>query len=267
MDHGKAVNDDRVQGAGFGVQRVFKVLGSGCRVLAALAFASVVLTAQSLPSDQRTPGVLVLLMVDQFRADYIDKLHHQWRSGLRRLIEDGAWFRIAEYPYYNTVTCAGHSSVSTGTIPAVHGMILNGWYERAAGKMVTCTEDPSARTISYGRPVKDDGESLARLRVPTLADEIKSQLSPSGLVIAFSLKARSAATLGGHRPDAVAWFDDSGSWVTSTAFSAGPVPQVADFIKRNPVEADLSKTWDVCCPRISTFTRTRRSAFRKPRAG
>src|SRR5215467_5215413 len=139
------MNQERAQGARCRVTGAFRALGSGFRVLVALTLASVVLTAQSLPSDQRTPKLLVLLMVDQFRADYIDKLHNQWSQGLRRLVEDGAWFRIAEYPYYNTVTCAGHSSVSTGTIPAVHGMILNGWYERAAGKMVTCTEDPSAR--------------------------------------------------------------------------------------------------------------------------
>ena len=236
-------------GAGCRVQGAVGVLRAGFRVLGAAIVASAVLTAQSLPSDQRTPKLLVLLMVDQFRADYIDKLHQQWSHGLHRLVEDGAWFRIAEYPYYNTVTCAGHASVSTGTIPAVHGMILNGWFERSAGKMVTCTQDSSVRTISYGRPVKDDGESLARLRVPTLADELRSQLSPSGRVIAFSLKARSAATLGGHRPAAVAWFDDSGSWVTSTAFSAGPVPQVADFITRHPVEADLDKTWDRSLPK------------------
>jgi predicted AlkP superfamily pyrophosphatase or phosphodiesterase len=206
------------------------------------------LAAQPLPSDQRTPKLIVLLVVDQFRADYIEKFHQQWTRGLRRLVEDGAWFRIAEYPYYNTVTCPGHSSVSTGTIPAVHGIILNGWFDRASGKMVTCTEDPSVSTISYGHPVKALGESLARLRVPTLSDEIRLQQSPPGRVISFSLKARSAATLGGRRPDAVAWFDDDGSWVTSTAFSAGPVPQVADFVTRHPVEADLDKVWERALP-------------------
>ncbi len=225
-----------------------RVRSAGHRVFVTLILSSVLLSAQALPGDQRTPKLLVLLVVDQFRADYIDKLHHQWTRGLRRLVEDGAWFRAAEYPYYNTVTCPGHTSVSTGTIPSVHGVILNGWWDRDAKKMVTCTEDSSAHLISYGRPVKDDGESLARLRVPTLADELRAQLSPAARVIAFSLKARSAVTLGGHHPDAVAWFDDSGSWVTSTAFSAGPVPQVADFITRNPVEADLDKTWDRALP-------------------
>jgi len=217
-----------------------------CSLTALSAVA--ILTAQPLPTDERTPKLLVLLVVDQFRADYIDKLHTQWTGGLKRFVEDGAWFRSAEYPYYNTVTCPGHSSISTGTIPSVHGVILNGWWDRDAKKMVTCTEDPTAHVISYGRPVKDEGESLARLRVPTLADELRTQLSPSAHVAAFSLKARSAATLGGRRPDAVAWFDDSGSWVTSTAFSTGPVPQVADFIKRHPVEADLDKVWERALP-------------------
>ena len=173
----------RVLGSGCWVLGAFRVRGAGFRVLCTLVVAvaaAAILVAQPLPSDQRTPKLLVLLVVDQFRADYIEKFHQQWTRGLRRLVEDGAWFRIAEYPYYNTVTCPGHSSISTGTIPSVHGVILNGWWDRDVKKMVTCTDDPSVHVVSYGRPVKAEGESIARLRVPTLADELRVQLSSVG---------------------------------------------------------------------------------------
>jgi predicted AlkP superfamily pyrophosphatase or phosphodiesterase len=62
------------------------------------------------------PKLVVLISVDQMRGDYVDKFRHQWTRGLHRLISEGAWFRQADYPYYTTVTCAGHASISTGTV-------------------------------------------------------------------------------------------------------------------------------------------------------
>jgi len=152
-----------------------------------LAPVTAAAAAQSAGAHTRAPRLIVLLMVDQFRGDYVERFQHQWTRGLHRMVAEGAWFRQAQYPYYNTVTCAGHSSVATGAIPAFHGMVLNGWWDRSVGAQVTCTQDPGARTISYGRPVTASGESLLRLRATTLADELQAQLSPSARVIAFSL--------------------------------------------------------------------------------
>ena len=204
-----------------------------------------VVPAQRIPADGRTPKLVVLLVVDQFRADYIDMYRSQWSRGLHRLVTEGAWFRQANYPYFNTVTCPGHVSVSTGAVPALHGIVLNNWWDRSVAKMVTCTEDDRYTAITYGRPVTGGGESTTRLLLPTLADELRAQRSPPAHTVAFSLKARSAITLGGRKPDAVVWFDDSGSWMTSSAFSSGPVPAVAEFVQRNPVEHDLGRTWDL----------------------
>ena len=162
--------------------------------------ATTVSASQPTASHGGAPKLIVLLVVDQFRGDYVGRFQHQWTRGLHRLVSEGAWFRQARYPYYNTVTCAGHATVSTGSIPAVHGMILNEWWDRATNATVTCTQDPTATTISYGGPVAAGGESLARLRTTTLADELQAQLSPRARVIAFSLKARSAMTLAGRHP-------------------------------------------------------------------
>jgi predicted AlkP superfamily pyrophosphatase or phosphodiesterase len=225
--------------------RVSLVLRRG---LAAVCVAGLSATLLTAATPAPAPKLVVLLMVDQMRGDYIDRFASQWHGGLKQLVEHGAWFRRADYPYANTVTCAGHASVSTGDVPATHGLILNDWWDRQAGREVTCTEDASVRNIGYGgHPVKG-GESLARLMATTLSDELRAQLSPAGHAIAFSLKARAAATLAGHRPDAVAWFDDGGTWATSTAFSAAPVPAVNDFIARHPVDADFGKTWDRSLP-------------------
>src|SRR4029077_16945030 len=78
---------------------------------------------------------------------------------------------------------------------------------------------------------------------------------------------RSAVTLGGQRPDAVACFDDEGAWVTSTAFSKGPVPEVADFIAHNPVEKDFGKVWDRALPKDAYLYEDPTVGLRPARAG
>ena len=41
------------------------------------------------------PKLVVVLVVDQMRADYVDKFKGEWTGGLKRLVEEGAWFREA----------------------------------------------------------------------------------------------------------------------------------------------------------------------------
>jgi predicted AlkP superfamily pyrophosphatase or phosphodiesterase len=197
-----------------------------------------------------TPKLVVLISVDQMRADYVDRFRHQWTKGLRRLVTEGAWFREADYPYYNTVTCAGHASMSTGTVPAVHGMVLNQWWERNNTRLVACTDDDDVQLITYGIPVKGIGNSAKHLRSNTLADEMRLQGSPAPKVVSISLKARSAITLGGHRPDAVIWLDEAdGEWVTSTAFAQAPAPFLADYIAKHPLRSQMGRTWARSLPK------------------
>src|SRR5213082_2254330 len=88
------------------------------------------------------PKLVVVIVVDQMRGDYVDKFRGQWSGGLKRLVDEGAWFRNAAYPYAATETCVGHATISTGAFPATHGMVANAWWDRQDKNMVTCTEDP-----------------------------------------------------------------------------------------------------------------------------
>ena len=179
------------------------------------------------------------------RGDYIDKFQHQWSKGLKRLITEGAWFRQADYPYYNTVTCAGHASISTGTVPAVHGMVLNQWWERNNSRLVSCTDDDSQMLVTYGIPVKGVGHSARHLVSTTLSDELRLQSPASARVVSISLKARSAISLGGHKPDAVIWLDEAdGEWVTSTAFAKAPADFFADYIAKHPLRGEMGRRWE-----------------------
>lgn len=223
------------------------------RVLVTLLALSLAATSAAPPvaAQSTRPRLVVLLMVDQMRGDYVDKYRHQWNGGLRRLLTDGAWFRQADYPYVNTVTCAGHASVATGALPSVHGMVMNTWWDRVRGRVVACADDPTAIDLSYGEQVDAPGESPASLLVPTLADELRAQSAPSSRVVSLSLKARSALTMGGQRPDAVAWVVDQGAWVTSTAFPQGLSPEIAEYIDAHPVEHQLWSTWNRALPKAS----------------
>ena len=191
----------------------------------------------------------MLISVDQMRGDYIDRFQHQWTKGLKRLVAEGAWFRQADYPYYNTVTCAGHASISTGTAPAVHGMVLNRWWERDNSRLVNCTDDDDEQLITYGAPVTGVGSSARHLMTTTLSDEMRIQsLLPR--VVSISLKARSAINLGGHHPDAVIWLDeDHGEWVTSTAFGQTTTPYFADYIAKHPLSQEMGRVWDRLLPK------------------
>src|SRR5258708_7381793 len=98
--------------------------------------------AAMAPEAPKKPNLVVLLVVDQMRGDYVDKFLYQWTGGLKRLVDEGAWFRDAAYPYAATETCVGHSTISTGAFPATHGMIANAWWYRNEQNMVTSTADP-----------------------------------------------------------------------------------------------------------------------------
>src|SRR5882724_12026633 len=195
------------------------------------------------------PKLVVILVVDQMRADYVENFRQQWTGGLARLVNEGAWFRQAAYPYQTTVTCAGHSTISTGALPVTHGVIGNGWYDReeeGGAKSVTCTSDSLVKNIGVGGETSG-GDSPARLRVDTFSDALREQSGGGTRVVAFSLKARAAITLAGHRADAVAWHDArTGAWATSSFYGASEF--LTQYVAAHPVSADYGKTWSPLLP-------------------
>lgn len=194
------------------------------------------------------PKLIVLMAVDQMRADYYDWYGARWKGGLKRLFSKGAWLVNARFPFLNTVTCPGHATVGTGSYPRTHGMILNSYYDRALKKVVECTDDPEAPLVGHGPGGKfKGGDSARRLMAPTLGDEMKAQLKPGARVVGLSFKARSAIGLAGQAPDALLWFE-SGAWVTSSKFSATPHPWVERFVTDHPIAARVAEPWTKLLP-------------------
>lgn len=220
-----------------------------CIPRAALVFVLVsLMTGAAFAAPGRPPKLVVVLVVDQMRSDYIDRFAGQWTGGLRRLLAEGAWFRRAAYPYLTTLTCAGHATVSTGAFPQTHGIVGNSWFDRESGRTVRCAEDASATTISYAGPATG-GDGPHRLLASTLADEMRSQLPGPTRVVSFSMKQRTAIMLGGRRPDAAAWFSViAKGFVTSSVYAAEPVPFVAQALKARPIAEDFGTPWTRLLP-------------------
>jgi predicted AlkP superfamily pyrophosphatase or phosphodiesterase len=203
----------------------------------------------SLSGQAARPRLLVILVVDQMRADYLTVFQRHWARGFRRLLGDGAVFENAAYPYANTVTCAGHATVGTGALPRTHGMVGNTWWDRDRGALVDCTIDttPGAAHISYGRPVTS-GNGAHLLKTPTIGDELRRQ-HQGARVVALSLKPDTAVALAGQGGDVVMWFDGgAGAFVTSRAYAAGPNQDVVDFLSANPLADELRAQWTLKKP-------------------
>jgi predicted AlkP superfamily pyrophosphatase or phosphodiesterase len=190
-----------------------------------------------------TPRLLVTIVIDQMRFDYVDRYGGRWNAGLKRLVTEGAVFERAMYPYLNTVTCAGHATIGTGAFPYRHGIIMNEWYRRDIGRRRQCTDDESVASVAYTAPAEPVGHSARRLRVPTLSERLRTR-SPQSRVISLSMKPRSAVMLAGRGATAVTWFADSNVWGTSTAYSSAPVPEIQTFVADNPVDRERTAIWD-----------------------
>jgi len=213
-----------------------------CAALLALTFAAPVGTAPRQSSAGRGPRLVVILVADQMRFDYLERYSARFTGGLKRLIQNGAWFQRGAYPYLNTVTCPGHSTIGTGTFPYQHGMVLNTWFDRTTRAATECTDDEETTEVSYSNRLTARSDSARRLLRPTLADHVREQ--GHGRVVALSLKARSAIGLAGHGGDVVLWFDTRGAFTTSSAFSRTTNPSIQQFIDQNPVEAAYGRQWE-----------------------
>jgi predicted AlkP superfamily pyrophosphatase or phosphodiesterase len=207
----------------------------------------------TIPQQPTPPRLLVLLVVDQFRADYAELYGSQWTQGLKRIFAEGASFPLAAMPFGVTKTCAGHSSISSGTVPGVHGMIDNEWYDTGTHEYVACTSDPSAISLPFGGERGSEHHSPRWLQTSTLADELRRQAKQPPTIVALALKARSAVSLAGHggANTIVAWEEDSGTWATSSAFTRTPWPQVEAYVRGHPARASRGAVWNRLLPLAS----------------
>src|ERR1019366_3535829 len=66
----------------------------------------------------KKPKLVLAIVVDQFRYNYLIRFRSEYHGGLARLLSQGAVFTNAGYIHVPAVTAAGHSTVLTGATPS-----------------------------------------------------------------------------------------------------------------------------------------------------
>lgn len=180
------------------------------------------------------PKLVLLLVVDQLRSDYLMRFESRFLpakgpkgvGGFRTLVEGGAYYPLAEYDTLQSMTGPGHATLLTGAFPYQSGIPINNWFDQKTQAMYYCAEDPTFKPVG-GDPKKPHaGTSPRMLLGTTLSDEWKNSGYP-GRVVSIALKDRSAILMGGHRADHAVWHDPASfQWMTSTKYAPdGIIPE------------------------------------------
>ncbi|MEJ2162003.1 MAG: alkaline phosphatase family protein [Robiginitalea sp.] len=172
-----------------------------------------------VPSFQDPPRLVVGLMVDQMRFDYLTRFWHQFGDGgFRRLVGEGFNCRDHHFNYAPTSTGPGHASVYTGTTPSVHGVIGNAWYDKESEQQVYCVGDSTQTSV--GTASEAGQHSPYRLAVTTITDQLRLHHQMRSKVIAVAFKDRGSVLPGGHLANAAYWFEggQSGNWISSSYY-------------------------------------------------
>jgi len=208
-----------------------------------------ILAVISLAAELRKPKLVVAIVIDQFRYDYLTRFRADYKGGLDRMLREGAVFTNARYAQSPTVTAVGHSIFLTGAMPAVSGIVANSWYDRESGKQITSVCDYSRKTVGAetaapGARCEDwDPASPKRLLVSTVGDELRNRDERSK-VFGISLKARSAILPSGHRANGAFWFDDkSGTFISSDFYFSELPLWVKEFNGRKLADQYVDTKW------------------------
>lgn len=185
------------------------------------------------------PKLIVVITIDQFRGDYLERYRDEFgEGGFRQLLDHGAYFPNCNYNYANTRTAPGHSTLFTGAYSNGHGIADNEWWDQQKKRMVTSVEDDGTKLVGVaGNQV---GGSPHNLLADTLGDELKLGTQGKARVFAISLKDRAAILPGGFAADAAYWIEpNSGAWITSTYYRNDLPSWAQNFNSTQP-----AKYWD-----------------------
>jgi len=186
------------------------------------------------------PRLIVIIIIDQFRGDYLERYRDQFgEGGFRLFLDRGASFSDCNYDYANTRTAPGHATLLTGAYSDGHGIAANEWWDPQKKRMVTSVEDDATHLVGIAGDLK--GASPHNLLASTLGDELKLATGGKSRVFGIGLKDRAAVLPAGHAGDAAYWIDPkSGFWVTSTYYRKELPKWADDFNSSNRT----SKYWD-----------------------
>ncbi len=169
------------------------------------------------PLAAQKPRLTVLIVADQFRADYMEQYRADFSAGgLERMTGGGAYYRTMRFGQAVSLTAPGAATLATGADASSHGIVADAWYDAVRRQVVSAEGDPKQPSPAF-------------LVGSTLADQIKLASRGEAKVVAVSDDAALAVMLAGRAPDGVYWRGADGAMRSSTAYGAAPPAWVQEF--------------------------------------
>ena len=195
------------------------------------------LIAIAAPTEAR-PKLVVGVVVDQMRWDYLYYYQSMWGSGgLQRMLSEGYSWQNLMIPYVPTVTAAGHTCVYTGSVPAFHGIAGNSFVKD--GHSISSCRDRNVHGI--GTNSKAGQASPRNLLANTIGDELKLATDFRAKVFGVAIKDRASILPAGHSADAAYWWDSSvGHFITSDYYMSAFPKWVEEFNAKNNTAPDFN---------------------------
>ena len=232
-------------------------------LITALTISGLSLNAQQAKTQSQTknttlprPKLVVGIMVDQMRWDYLYRYYERYgNGGFKRMLNEGFSCENTYINYMPSVTGVGHATVYTGSVPAIHGIAGNDWIIQATGKTMYCSADSTVQTV--GSSTEAAGKmSPLNLLSTSMTDELRLATNFRSKVIAIASKDRGSILPGGHTANAAYWYDgNSGNWITSTYYMESLPGWVSRFNEQKLPEKYLKQDWNTLYP-IDTYVQS-----------
>ncbi len=190
------------------------------------------------------PSLLVLIVAEQFRADYLDRYRSGFGpGGFQRLLKGGAVYRNCRYEYLATFPASGAAVLATGAYPDRNGIVAESWYDRAARRIVRAVEDPEHSLVGSAAQPTRPGASPRHLVGATLADQLRLATGGRSRAISISLRDQTAVLLGGLGAEGCYWLDAAGQYITSSYYTDTLPAWAAAFNRSHPVSRFRGRPW------------------------
>ncbi|MEI8098342.1 MAG: alkaline phosphatase PafA [Sediminibacterium sp.] len=191
------------------------------------------------------PKLVVGIVIDQMRWDYLTRFKALYAAngGFNRMMGEGYSFDNTMVPYAPTVTACGHTCVYTGSVPAIHGITGNNWFDNQLLRNIYCSEDKSVKTVGANT---DAGQmSPKNMLTTTIGDELKLATNFKSKVIGIAIKDRGSILPAGHAADAAYWYDGkSGNFITSSYYMNDLPFWLNQFNNRKIVDSFYAIGWN-----------------------
>jgi predicted AlkP superfamily pyrophosphatase or phosphodiesterase len=195
---------------------------------------------------EASPKLVVGIVIDQMRWDYLYRYNPLFKAngGFKRMMNEGFSCENTQISYTPSVTACGHAGIYTGSVPAIHGITGNAWYDRQLKRAVYCTEDKLVNGV--GTAGASDGQMSPRnMLTTTITDELRLASNFKSKVIGIAIKDRGAIIPAGHSANGAYWFDaKSGYFITSTYYRNELPTWVNEFNNRKLPDSLLKLGWN-----------------------